>query len=333
MTTRSLSRLFIAIAGLALTALLFSGLPTSAAGGGGGKSVPTAPTNLVASAITETTVSLSWKASTSNSGRFSYRVKIANLANSAYTSLATVSQTQTTYTAKFLSPNTAYNFSVYAVDDKGNRSAESNIVSASTLADSTAPSAPVLQAVVLGPSQVQLTWDKSTDNVANRCCNYNIKMNGAVLTQHVNWAAAPTGKLSAVIRHLAPGSTNAFSISVSDWSGNNVATSNTVNATTPPSSDVTPPTAPTNLRLLQDDTCGEVWLGWTEATDDVDDQEEIEYEIYINGVLSALPVSAGIDFDFVYGLVNTDNFFTVKAVDRSGNTSPASNVYKVFLRC
>ena len=116
MTTRSLSRLFIAIAGLALTALLFSGLPTSAAGGGGGKSVPTAPTNLVASAITETTVSLSWKASTSNSGRFSYRVKIANLANSAYTSLATVSQTQTTYTAKFLSPNTAYNFSVYAVD-------------------------------------------------------------------------------------------------------------------------------------------------------------------------------------------------------------------------
>lgn len=332
MTTRSLSRLFVGIAALALTALLFSGLPTSAAGGGG-KSVPTAPSNLVATAITETTVSLSWKASTSNSGRFSYRVKIANVANSAYTSLATVSGTQTTYTAKFLSPNTAYKFSVYAVDDKGNRSAESNIVSASTLADSTAPSAPVLQAAVLGPSQVQLTWTKSTDNVANRCCNYNIKMNGAVLTQHVNWTVAPADKLSAVIRHIAPGSTNSFSISVSDWSGGNVATSNVVSATTPPSTDVTPPTAPTNLHLVQDDSCGEVWLGWTEASDNADAQEDIEYEIYVNGVLSPLPVSAGIDFDFVYGVANSDNVFTVKAVDKSGNTSAASNLLALFLRC
>lgn len=74
-------------------------------------------------------------------------------------------------------------------------------------------------------------------------------------------------------------------------------------------------------------------MAWTEATDDVDPQEDIEYEIYVNGVLSPLPVSAGIDFDFVYGVSNTDNTFTVKAVDQSGNTSTASSPLILFLRC
>lgn len=89
---------------------------------------------------------------------------------------------------------------------------------------------------------------------------------------------------------------------------------------------VGPPSAPTNLRVIQDDTCGELWLAWNEASDNADPQDSIEYEIYVNGVLSPLPISAGIDFDFVYATVlNADNVFTVRAVDRSGNTSGASN--------
>jgi len=92
-----------------------------------------------------------------------------------------------------------------------------------------------------------------------------------------------------------------------------------------------PPTAPTNLHLVRDDSCAEVWLGWNEATDETDAQDTIEYEIYVNSVLSPLPVSAGVDFDFVYGTAHGDNFFTVKAVDRSGNTSAASSPIKLFL--
>jgi hypothetical protein len=44
-----------------------------------------------------------------------------------------------------------------------------------------------------------------------------------------------------------------------------------------------------------------------------------------------LPISAGIDLDFVYANAHGDNYFQVKAVDRSGNTSAASNVLKLFL--
>jgi len=80
-----------------------------------------------------------------------------------------------------------------------------------------------------------------------------------------------------------------------------VATSNTVDATSEPSSDIVPPTAPSNLHLVRDDGCAEVWLGWIEATDETDAQADVEYEIYVNDVLSPLPVSAGVNLDFVYG--------------------------------
>jgi len=333
MTTRHLSRLIIGIAALALTtSLLFSETASSAAAGKGDKSAPTTPTNLVVTAITETTVSLSWNAATDNSGKFSYQLRINNLTNSAYNSLATVSQASTTYTARYLASNSPYSFSVYAVDGSGNRSADSNVVSASTLKDTTPPSVPVLQATVLGPSEVQLTWTKSTDNVPSNCCNYGFNVNGSPYTQTVSWAVAPSSdKLSAIIRHLTPGTGYSFSISASDYSGGNVATSNLVNAITQPSSDVVPPTAPTNLHLVRDDSCAEVWIGWTQSSDGVDAQDKIEYEIYVNGVLSPLPVSTGVDLDFVYGTAFGDNTFTVKAVDRSGNTSAASSPLKLFL--
>ena len=122
MTTRHLARLLTGIAALALTsAALFSGSATSAAKAD--RSAPTVPTNLVVTAITETTISLSWNAASDNSGKLSYRVRINNLNNSAYNSLATVSQTQTSYIAKYLATNSQYTFSVYAVDGSGNQSA------------------------------------------------------------------------------------------------------------------------------------------------------------------------------------------------------------------
>jgi hypothetical protein len=89
-----------------------------------------------------------------------------------------------------------------------------------------------------------------------------------------------------VIRHLTPGSTNTFTVAAIDYSGN-TAMSNPSTATTETSSDTVPPSVPTNVRLLRDNGCAEVWLGWTQSTDDVDPQFSIEYEIYVNGLLSS----------------------------------------------
>jgi hypothetical protein len=44
-------------------------------------------------------------------------------------------------------------------------------------------------------------------------------------------------------------------------------------ATTQPSNDTLPPSVPANLHLVQDGGCAEVWLGWTEPTDETDAQQ------------------------------------------------------------
>jgi hypothetical protein len=156
-------------------------------------------------------------------------------------------------------------------------------------------------------------------------------MNGSTITQNINWATAPADKLSVIIRHLAPGTNYTFNVSVSDWSGGNTATSNTANVATPPSTDTIPPDVPTDLHLVQDNSCGEVWLGWNQVTDNVDPQSRVEYEIYVNDALSPLPVDAGVSLDFVYATAFGDNTFFVKAVDRSGNSSAPSKSIKHYL--
>jgi chitodextrinase len=273
---------------------------------------PTAPTNLRVTSLSHKSVTLAWNPSTDNSGSFSYSV---NKDGQGFT----VPQTQTTYTIDWLSPGQTYTFYVTAVDKALNQSGQSNTVRVTTPRDTTPPTAPELSGTVRGPSQVALTWTRSTDDLST-FVGYRIFANGAPVTEHVNW----WGERSVVLRHLAPATSYTFTVQASD-SGGNTATSNAVTLKTEATSDVTPPSAPTNVRILVDQGCAEVWLGWNQSTDDTDAQSAIEYEIYVNGVLSPLAVGAGIDRDFVYGTANGENTFTVKAVDRAGNTSEASN--------
>jgi hypothetical protein len=326
MATQTLGRVTITIATVALlTMLLFSGRTAAAGPGKGDRTAPTTPTNLAVTAITENTVSLRWSPSTDNSGKFSYRVKVKSL-NSFYSVQLFVSQTQTTYVVGNLAPFGSYSFAIFAIDGSGNISGDSNLVTADTPGDTIPPSAPVLEAGAVGPSQVQLTWSEAVDNRPNYCCTYSIRMNGSPLAYYINPAEAPSGFRSVIVRHVTPGTLNTFIVTATDYTGRNTSTSNTASAQTPPSADTTPPSAPTNLHVISlDDAGGEAWLGWTQSTDDTDSQNEIEYEIYVNGELSPLAVGAGIDFDFVYTLPGVcQNTFTVKAVDQSGNTSAPS---------
>jgi chitodextrinase len=88
---------------------------------------PTAPTNLMASNITQTTIDLSWTASTDNVGVVAYDIYIDN--SLFDTSLGT----GTTYQAIGLTPNTLYALQLVAKDVNGNESEFSNTVSVFTL--------------------------------------------------------------------------------------------------------------------------------------------------------------------------------------------------------
>jgi chitodextrinase len=278
----------------------------------GDKTPPTAPTNLRATSLGQTSVTLAWNASTDNMGSVTYSVVKDGQG-------FTVPQGQTTYTIDWLSPGRTYSFYVVARDNSLNQSPPSNTVSVTTQRDTSPPTAPELSGVVRGPSQVRLTWTRSTDDITWWTLGYRVFVNGVRAT-HVNWY----GERDVVLRHLAPATTYTFSVEADDFNGN-TTTSNPVTLTTASTNDVTPPSAPTNVRITGSFGCPEFFVGWTQSTDDTDPQHLIEYEIYVNGVLSPLAVSAGVSEDFVYATDSGANTFTVKAVDQAGNTSEASN--------
>lgn len=88
---------------------------------------PTAPTNLSAGTKTQTSVALTWTASTDNVGVTGYDI---------YSGGSTLmgSSTGTSYTVSGLTCNTSYTFTVKAKDAAGNISAASNSLVATTLA-------------------------------------------------------------------------------------------------------------------------------------------------------------------------------------------------------
>lgn len=93
-------------------------------GGGGDTEAPTNPTNLSASNVTDTTVDLSWNASTDNVGVTGYEVFEGG------TSLGTVAGTSANVTG--LTAGTSYSFNVRAYDAAGNNSGLSNTVTVTT---------------------------------------------------------------------------------------------------------------------------------------------------------------------------------------------------------
>ncbi|MGW1464259.1 cellulase family glycosylhydrolase [Streptomyces sp. NPDC002308] len=89
---------------------------------------PTAPGTPTASAVTSTSATLNWAASTDNVGVKSYDI----VRVSGTTETAVASSTTTGVTVSSLTSGTAYSFAVYARDAAGNRSARSAAVSLTT---------------------------------------------------------------------------------------------------------------------------------------------------------------------------------------------------------
>ncbi|RSN59904.1 beta-mannosidase [Streptomyces sp. WAC 04229] len=118
-------RIFHGVDGIAQTAE-----EATVYGGGtpGDTEAPTAPGAPAASAVTDTSVTLTWAASTDDTGVRGYDV--VRVAGGAETRVA--ASTSTTATVTGLTAGTAYTFAVYARDAAGNRSARSATVGVTT---------------------------------------------------------------------------------------------------------------------------------------------------------------------------------------------------------
>jgi len=229
-----------------------------------------------------------------------------------------VPQTQTSDTwTRDMVPGRTYSFVMWAGDAKGRESAKSNSLTVTLPVDTTPPPAPVVSMTGTTSSTVGLSWPAVVDDDSS-CCTYRVFANDIVVSaDNLQW----TGERAVTVLRLAAATTHSFTVVAVNPSRNASAPSTAVTATTQPSIDTTGPTAPGNLYAF-DFVC-ETWLFWNESVDDVDPQEAIRYEVYVNSVFDG--ALTGIDRWITYG-TQSSNTFSVQAVDSAGNRSPTSSI-------
>ena len=193
---------------------------------------PSAPSGLTANGVSASQINLAWNASTDNVGVKNYLVERCAGAGCTdnFTQIAT--PTATSYSDAGLPATTTYGYRVRATDAANNLSGYSNIAYATTLAtDTQAPSAPTgLTATAASPSQVNLAWTGSTDNVGVK--NYLVeRCAGATCTNFLQ-IAAPTAT-SYSDSGLSAASTYRYRVRAADAANNLSGYSNIANATTP----------------------------------------------------------------------------------------------------
>ena len=178
---------------------------------------PTSASNLVASNITTTSLTLTWDASTDNVGVTAYEVYMNGLLKT------TVATTSCSITG--LIENTSYSFYIKAKDLAGNVSANSATLNATTLQffDIIPPTIPSnITNSAKTTSSLTINWSNSSDNIG--VTFYDIYVNG-VLKTTVNTT-------NAIITGLTGLTTYSIYIKAKDAAGNISVASSTVNLTT-----------------------------------------------------------------------------------------------------
>jgi predicted phage tail protein len=246
----------------------YSAIATAATPGAGDTTAPSAPTGLTPTVVSTSQIDLAWTASTDNVGVTGYRVERCQGAScTTWAQVGTPSTTSFSNTG--LTANTTYRFRVRAVDAAGNLSAYSAIASGRTQAagDTTAPSAPTgLTATPQTPTQINLAWTASTDNVG--VTGYRVeRCQGAGCTSFAQ-VGAPTTTSFNDTGPLSPSTTYRYRVRAADAAGNLSAYSSIVTTATPAVPDTSPPGATTGLTAAAAGS-SQVDLSWTAATDDV----------------------------------------------------------------
>jgi chitodextrinase len=171
--------------------------------------------------------------------------------------------------------------------------------------DTQAPSVPTgLAATVVNTTEIDLSWNASTDNVG--VTQYKIFVNG---TQ-----AGSVAGTSAAVSNLAPNTTYSFSVSACDAASNCSAQTSAVQAKTL-AGDTTAPSVPTGLTASPISTT-QITLSWNASTDNVG---VTGYTVF-SGTQS-LGTVGGTSVTVNYLTAGTTYTFSVNACDAAGNCS------------
>jgi chitodextrinase len=320
-----------AVAAIALTVAI--GAPVSAGVDGRppptvDRTPPTQPTGLRVTAVTQTTVTLTWNPSTDNVGVVSY-----SLWGEGLSGVVSVAHPQTTGTWSGLRPGQTVTFRVRAFDARYNGSLDSAPVTVTTVADTTPPTTPSdLKVSSVTASTVLLTWNSGTDQFSP--VRHEVLVNGVPTGNALSTVPPGTFPRPAVqgawVRQLDPSTSYEFSVRAVDPSGNVSGTSNALSATTQASSDTAAPSSPNLLSAFDGGTGScpeELWIRWT-ASSDAAPSSGLEYEVRVNGVINEV---VGGTQTVTYTEVVGANTVTIVAVDLAGNASAPSNAITTFV--
>jgi fibronectin type 3 domain-containing protein len=268
---------------------------------------PSAPTSLVAGAPNPTTINLSWAPSTDNIAVTNYLVFRDTLPSPI------ASVVGTTFSDTGLTPLQSHSYRVIAGDAAGNLSGFSNTATATTPADTSAPSSPTnLTAVGSNSTTINLSWTASTDNVG--VVGYNVYRDGG---------AVPIATVSATNfsdTGLGISSTHSYTVKAFDAANNQSTASNTATATTL-GNDTLPPSVPTGLTATGSSTTT-IDLNWTASTDNF---AVAGYKVFRDGGLTEIATVTTTSFADTGLAVNSTHSYQVSAFDGANNQSAKSN--------
>lgn len=268
----------------------------------------TAPTGLVASAITSTSVTVSWSANSADQAVTGYRV---------YRDGALVaSPTSTSYSDSALRPATSYSYTVAAYS-AASTSPASAALRVTTSADRLPPSIPGSpRAASTTPYLVTMTWSASTDAGGSTVASYRVYRGSTLI------ATVPAGSTNYPDTTVSAGTKYSYRVAAVDSAGNASAKSASVSATTAAAKERTAPSTPSGLRVTAV-TSTSITFGWTAAKDNV---KVAGYHVYRNGTYVGDSSTASFQ-DTGLQPRSTYSYYVV-AFDTSANRSANSSTLR-----
>jgi chitodextrinase len=236
----------------------------------------------------------------------------------------------TSTTIAGLDPNTTYYFIAWAKDKAGNVGKNNVEKSAKTpqSPDTTPPSQPTgLTATAVSPSQINLSWNASTDNVG--VIGYKVYRNGQVVASSRKSAAIAIAAITTTNYSdtgLTPNTQYCYQVSAYDGANppNESAPSNQICIMTqvaPQPPDTTPPSVPTGLTATAVSS-SQINLSWNASPE----SDVAGYKIYRKDKLpNPIQSVAGTSTSDTGLSSSTEYCYSVSAFDAVPNESALSN--------
>lgn len=273
---------------------------------------PTAPTDVKATEVTETTAKVTWSEATDNVGVVGYNVYLNETkVNDAFV-------TGTEYALTGLTEATEYTVRVTAVDAAENESKRSEAATFTTpkTQDTEVPSVPAgVAASDVTQTGAKITWTASTDNVG--VAGYNVYLGESKVN------TSPVTVTEYALTGLTANTGYTVSVSAVDAAGNESAKSEAASFTTleaEEEKDTEVPGVPTNVSAADVTQTG-AKVTWSEATDNVG---VAGYNVYVNEAKVNEELVAGTEFALTGLTEATEYTVRVSAVDAAGNESARS---------